>query len=141
MDQVIGAVVTEERFRAVLLTIFALAALVLAAAGLYAVMAYVVRQRTREVGIRLALGAPPAHVLRSFLAQGLWLGGSGVIAGLAVTFFVARLLRGFLFGIEPSDAPTVAAAAAVLLAVALIATWVPTRRAAHMDPTAALRSE
>ena len=141
MDQVIGAVVTEERFRAVLLTIFALAALVLAAAGLYAVMAYVVRQRTREVGIRLALGAPPAHVRRSFLAQGLWLGGSGVIAGLAVTFFVARLLRGFLFGIEPSDAPTVAAAAAVLLAVALIATWVPTRRAAHMDPTAALRSE
>ena len=141
MDQVIGAVVTEERFRAVLLTIFALAALVLAAAGLYAVMAYVVRQRTREVGIRLALGAPPAHVLRSFLAQGLWVGGSGVIAGLAATFVVARLLRGFLFGIQPSDAPTVAAAAAVLLAVALIATWVPTRRAAHMDPTTALRSE
>ena len=141
MDQVIGAVVTEERFRAVLLTIFALAALVLAAAGLYAVMAFVVRQRTREVGIRLALGAQPAHVRRSFLAQGLWVGGSGVIAGLAATFFVARLLRGFLFGIQPSDAPTVAAAAAVLLAVALIATWVPTRRAAHMDPTTALRSE
>ena len=141
MDQVIGAVVTEERFRAVLLTIFALAALVLAAAGLYAVMAFVVRQRTREVGIRLALGAPPAHVRRSLLAQGLWLGGSGVIAGLAGTFLVARLLRGFLFGIQPSDATTVAAAAAVLLAVALIAAWVPARRAAHMDPTTALRSE
>ena len=113
----------------------------LAAAGLYALMAFVVRQRTREVGIRLALGAPPAHVLRSLLAQGLWLGGSGVIAGLAGTFLVARLLRGFLFGIQPSDATTVAAAAAVLLAVALIAAWVPARRAAHMDPTTALRSE
>ena len=141
MDQIIGAVVTEERFRAVLLTIFALASLVLAAAGLYTVMAFVVRQRTREVGIRLALGATPAHVRRSFLAQGLWLGGSGVVAGLAVTFLVARLLRGFLFGIQPSDAPTVAAAAGVLLAVALIAAWAPTRRATHTDPTIALRSE
>ena len=141
MDQVIGAVVTEERFRAVLLTIFALAALVLAAAGLYAVMAFVVRQRTREVGIRLALGAQPAHVRRSFLAQGLWVGGSGVIAGLAATFVVARLLRGFLLGIQPSDAPTVAAAAGVLLAVASVAAYAPTRRATRMDPVAVLRSE
>ena len=141
MDQVIGAVVIEERFRAVLLTIFALAALVLAAAGLYAVMAFVVRQRMREVGIRLALGAAPAQVRRSFLAQGLLLGGSGVIAGLAVTFFVARLLQSFLFGIQPSDAPTVGAAAGVLLAVALIAAYVPTRRATRMDPVAVLRSE
>ena len=141
MDQVIGAVVTEERFRAVLLTIFALASLVLAAAGLYAVMAFVVRQRTREVGIRLALGATPAHVRRSFLAQGLWLGGSGVIAGLGGTFLVARLLRGLLFGIQPSDAPTVAAAAGVLLAVAIFASWVPARRATRMSPTTALRSE
>ena len=141
MDQVIGAVVTEERFRAVLLTIFALASLVLAAAGLYAVMAFMVRQRTREIGIRLALGATPSHVRRSFLAQGLWLGGSGVVAGLAGTFLVARLLRGFLFGIQPSDAPTVAAAAGVLLAVAAFASWVPTRRATRIAPTTALRSE
>ena len=141
MDQVIGAVVTEERFRAVLLTIFALASLVLAAAGLYAVMAFMVRQRTREVGIRLALGATPSHVRRSFLAQGLWLGGSGVVAGLVGTFLVARLLRGFLFGIQPSDAPTVAVAAGVLLAVAAFASWVPTRRATRITPTTALRSE
>ena len=141
MDQVIGAVVTEERFRAVLLTIFALASLVLAATGLYAVMAFMVRQRTREIGIRLALGATPSHVRRSFLAQGLWLGGSGVVAGLAGTFLVARLLRGFLFGIQPSDAPTVAAAAGVLLAVAAFASWVPTRRATRIAPTTALRSE
>ena len=104
-------------------------------------MVFLVRQRTREIGIRLALGATPTQMRRSFLAQGLWLSGAGVIAGLAATFFVARLLRGFLFGIQPSDAPTVAAAAGVLLAVGLIAAYVPTHGATRMDPTTVLRSE
>jgi putative ABC transport system permease protein len=129
------------RFNALLLAVFATAALVLSAIGLYGVMAASVRQRHGEIGVRLALGATPRDVRVLVLGEGLRLAIAGAVAGLALAFGATRALRGLLFETEPLDPPTLLTAAAVLVGAALLATYLPARRATRVDPVEALRAE
>jgi putative ABC transport system permease protein len=115
--------------------------LVLAAIGLYGVMAYVVALRMRELGVRVALGAQPAAVAAMMTRQGLVLAGIGLAAGLAVFALLARFLRSFLFGVAPGDPVALGAASLILVAIASLATWVPARLASRVDPAEALRAE
>jgi predicted permease len=130
-----------ERFVAGLLAVFAGVALALAAVGLYGVMAYAVGQRTREIGIRMALGARPREVLGLVLRQGAVRLAGGLAAGALAAWGLSRLLRGLLYGVAPYDPATFAAMAALLAATAVAATWLPARRAARLDPVEALRVE
>jgi putative ABC transport system permease protein len=120
---------------------FALLALVMASTGLYGTVSYSVAQRTREVGIRLSLGASRSDVVRLLLGGGLRLVVIGAVLGLTAAFMLARLLQGLLFGIRAIDPVTFVAVPAVLLAVAFLAAWLPARRAGRVDPQVALRSE
>lgn len=133
--------VAAPRFRALLIGVFALLALVLAMAGIYGVMAYSVAERTREMGIRMALGARPGGVLRLVLGQGMRLVAAGLFLGLGAAFAATRLLTSLLFEVKPFDPATFVAACAALLAVALLANYVPARRATQVDPMVALRHE
>jgi putative ABC transport system permease protein len=120
---------------------FAAMALLLAAIGIYGVVGYAVAQRTREIGVRTALGADAGRVVRLILGEGVRLAALGIAIGTTVAALLAPLLRALLFGVKPLDTPTFAAVALLLLSVAVTATYVPARRAAHVDPTIALRSE
>jgi predicted permease len=131
----------ESRFYLVLLTAFAMVAVLLAAVGVYGVMAYSVSQRTHEIGIRIALGAEPASVLRAIVGRGVSVAAVGAAAGLAVAFALTRLMRGLLYGVSPTDAWTFTAVTALLISVALVATLAPARRATRIDPLVALRTE
>ena len=124
-----------------LLAGFAIVSVLLAAIGLYGVVSYGVSQRTREVGVRVALGAQPGDVLRLVLSSGLSIVALGVAGGLAAAFAATRYLGTLTFGVSPVDPPTFAAAAGLLTLVALLAHWVPIRRALRIDPTTALRAE
>jgi putative ABC transport system permease protein len=128
------------RMGASLLTVFGLLALVLAAIGLYGVMSYSVSQRTREIGIRMALGAGQPTVRGMIVRQGLWLAIGGVTVGLAVAFGLARLVTNLLFGVTGADPVTFVVVPVLLLAVALVATLLPARRASRVDPVEALRT-
>jgi predicted permease len=130
-----------SRMAATLLVVFGVLALGLAAVGLYGVMAYAVHRRTREIGIRLALGAGQRDVLRLVVGHGMLLTLLGIAAGLAAAFGLTRLMRTMLYGVSPTDALTFAAIASVLLLVALLACWIPARRASKVDPLVALRHE
>ncbi len=129
------------RFNALLLVVFAVAALLLSAVGLYGVMAASVRQRQGEIGIRLALGATAADVRRLVLGEGVRLAVAGAIAGLVLAFAVTRVLRGLLFETEPLDPVSLVTAALVLVGAALVATWLPARRATRVDPIEVLRAQ
>lgn len=130
-----------ERTYTIILAGFALAALLVTAVGLYGVISYSVAQRTREIGIRIALGASPNRVRQKVARQGLSLTLAGVAAGVAAAVLATRILRSMLFGVAPGD-PTVLAVVAILLAaVALLASWLPARRAAAVDPLIAIRTE
>jgi predicted permease len=118
-----------------------LVALLLALLGIYGVTAYSVVQRTREIGVRVALGAQRAHVVTLVLRQGLGLAGIGVVAGALVALAVTRLIRGLLYGVGSTDVVALGGAAALLALAALVASWIPARRAARLDPVVALRSE
>jgi putative ABC transport system permease protein len=120
---------------------FALLAATIATVGIYGVLSYAVTRRTREIGIRLALGAPPPAVLSLVARRGVGLALAGTAAGLLGALALSRLLRGLLFGVGPSDPVTFAAAPLILVAVALVASYLPARRAARVDPMIALRSE
>jgi putative ABC transport system permease protein len=129
------------RFNALLLVVFAVAALLLSAVGLYGVMAASVRQRQGEIGIRVALGATAADVRRLVLGEGVRLAVAGAIAGLVLTLAVTRVLRGLLFETEPLDPVSLVTAALVLVGAALVATWLPARRATRVDPIEVLRAQ
>src|SRR6185437_4182815 len=124
-----------------LLVGFALAALVITAVGLYGVISYTVAQRKREIGIRIALGASPNTVRRRVARQGLGLTLAGVGVGAAAAVVATRVLRNMLYGVAPGDPSVLAAVALLLVAVALLASWVPARRAAAVDPLTAIRTE
>ena len=124
-----------------LLSIFAAIALVLAAIGIYGLMAYSVEQQTQELGIRIALGAGKEQVLKLIIGQGMMPVGIGVAAGLAIAFGVTRLLSSLLYGVKPGDPLTFGGVDIVLTSVALFAIYIPARRAMKVDPLVALRNE
>jgi putative ABC transport system permease protein len=141
MDAIVAAAVGGARFGMQLLSVFAVAALVLAAIGTYGVMAFVVGRRTREVGIRMALGAQAANVLAMVVRQGMAPVVAGLGVGLAGSLALGRALSGLLYGVPAYDPGTLATASAVLAAAALVACSMPARRAARIDPARALREE
>jgi putative ABC transport system permease protein len=141
MEEVMAVSVGQQRFAMALLGVFAVIALALSAVGIYGVMSYSVSQRTHEIGIRMALGAEAGDVLKLVLRQGLMLTVTGMAIGLAATFAVTRFLRFLLFGISPTDPLTFAAITLVLGVVALLACYIPARRATKVDPMIALRYE
>ncbi len=141
MTEVVGAALSTPRFTSALLSMFALLALTLSAVGIYGVLSYVVTRRTREIGIRVAIGADRARVLRMVLSNGLTLAVVGLGVGLLVSLPLARLMRGLLHGVTPADPLTFAAVAIALAGVALAASVVPALRATRVDPVIALRSE
>ena len=116
-------------------------ALALAVVGIYGVMAYSVARRTKEIGIRLALGAMPPQVLSMVLREASWLSAMAVAIGIGTSLMLGRLLKSLLFGIAPDDPATLFAAAVLLMAVALAASWIPARRASSVQPMDALRAE
>jgi putative ABC transport system permease protein len=140
LEEVVGATIARPRAISVLVGVFALVALVLAAVGVYGVMAYSVRQRTQEIGVRMALGASAASVLRLVLGQALRLVGMGVAIGLVAAGLLTRLLERLLYEVEPLDPWTFAVTAIVLLLVAIIASYLPARRGMHIEPVEALRT-
>jgi putative ABC transport system permease protein len=141
MDQLLGNSLAQRRLTLVLLASFAALALVLATVGVYGVVSYAVRQRTHEFGIRMALGAQAFDVLRLILAQGLKLAVLGIALGLLAAWALTRWMESLLFGVRPTDPLTFGVLAAALLCVALLACWVPARRATKVDPMMALRHE
>jgi len=141
MQQVIDDTLVGRRFTVLLLGILAAVALVLAAVGLYGVIAYAVSQRTHEIGIRMALGARVEDVVRMVVRQGLRLAAIGLLVGAVAALATTRFLAGMLFGIGAADPVTFIAIPAILALVALVASWLPARRAARVDPMIALRGE
>jgi predicted permease len=140
MDQIVSRSTSRERFNTLLMSVFALSALALAAIGIYGVMAYAVQQRTREIGVRLALGAEPAAVRRMVVFQGMRLALIGVIIGVVTAYALSNYMRSLLFGVEARD-PLVFVGVPLLPAVvALVAVWIPAGRASKVDPLGALRS-
>jgi predicted permease len=141
LDQVFSSSLNSRRFSLVIFGIFAITALLLAVAGIYGVMSYVVTQRTHEIGIRMALGARAADVLKLVVRNGMGPVLLGVTLGLAGAVGLTRLMASFLFGVTPTDAPTLATVSVGLILVALIACCIPARRATKVDPLIALRYE
>jgi len=140
LEDVVGASIARPRAISLLVSAFALVALALAAVGVYGVMAYSVRERTREIGIRMALGASAASVLRLVLGHALRLVSIGVAAGLIAASVLTRLIEKLLFEVEPFDPWTFAVTAAVLLVVATVASYLPARRGMRLAPVQALRT-
>jgi predicted permease len=141
MEELLERQTAQRRFGSAVLTAFGLSALVLAAVGLYGVLAFIVSLRRREIGIRLALGATSGRVLEGVIGQGTALAAMGLVVGVAVAFFSTRAIESQLFGIGARDPLVFAVAAAALLLVAVAASWVPARRASRVDPQIALRVE
>jgi putative ABC transport system permease protein len=141
MQDVVANSVQRRRFSMLLLTIFAAVAMLLAAIGLYGVMSYSVAQRTKEIGIRMALGARRPDVLVLVVKQGMALVLLGIAAGIVLSLGMTRLISGMLFGITATDPLTFAGVALLLGAVAFLANYLPARRAASVDPMVALRYE
>ena len=141
MEDVIGASVTRQRFLSLLLGIFAAVALTLAAIGTYGILSYMVTERQREIGIRMALGADNAQVMRLIMGQGLAIAAVGILLGIGGAWALSRLTASLLYGVSPSDPVTFATVAGVITAVAVAACVVPTRRAMRVDPLEAIRAD
>jgi putative ABC transport system permease protein len=141
MEAVVSDSVARQRFSMLLLGVFAVLALVLAAVGIYGVMSYSVVQRTREIGIRMALGAQRRDVLKMTVGQGLKLVGIGVAIGLAAAVILTRVMSTLLFGVSATDPTTFVSISVVLIAVAVLASYIPALRATRIDPMLALRYE
>jgi putative ABC transport system permease protein len=141
MQAVLGDAVARTRFVLLMLGIASLVALAIGAVGLYGVLAYGVSLRRREIGVRIALGATAGEVSRMIAQRGVVLAALGVVTGLVATVGLTRFLAGLLYGVSPTDPLALAGTAAMLLGVALLATWLPARRAAMVDPMEALRRD
>ena len=141
LDQLVAKSLSQRRFTLTLMLMFGVTALILSASGIYGVMAFAVTQRTQEIGIRMALGARAADVLRMVVRSGMLLALLGVVAGLIGAFALTRLMSTLLFGVSPTDLLTFGLVTAGLLMVALLACYIPARRATKVDPLIALRSE
>jgi ABC-type antimicrobial peptide transport system permease subunit len=141
MDEITSRSVSQPRFYMMLLGLFASLGLILASIGVYGVMSYSVAQRHQELGIRIALGAKHRDVIRLIVRDGLALAAIGVGIGAIASFALTRLIKGFLFGISPTDPMTFVGVAGLLLLVALLACWIPARRATLIDPLIALRAD
>jgi putative ABC transport system permease protein len=139
MQERVASQLEQSHFDTFLLTIFATTALLLAAIGIYGVLSYTVAQRTREIGIRIALGATQTDITKDVLSQGLLLTGIGAAIGLVGAMAASRLIASILFGIKPTDVVTFVAASLIMGTIALIASYLPARRASRVDPMVALR--
>jgi len=141
LESMLDQRMAERRFQTWLLALFSALALLLAAVGIYGMMSYTVTQSTREFGIRMALGAQPRDLVRLVIGHGLVSSATGVVIGLVAAFALTRVLAGLLFGVTTTDPTTFIAAPLALLFVALLACYLPARRATKVDPMIALRSE
>jgi predicted permease len=141
MTEIASRSVSRQRFNMWVMTVFGGCALLLAAIGIYGLMAYSVEQRTQEIGIRLALGAPASQVRRMVVSQGMSLAIVGVVIGLGAAFYLASLIASVLFGVTARDTMIFTGVPILLLAVAFLSVWIPARRASHVDPLVALRAE
>ncbi len=141
LDEAVSASLSVRRFSMNMVGLFALTALLLAGLGIYGVISYIVSERTHEIGIRLALGAQSRNILRMLLRQGLGLAIAGAAVGLVCALIVSHLMAGLLYGVRPTDPVTFAGVALLLIAVALLACYIPARRATRVDPMVALRYE
>jgi putative ABC transport system permease protein len=141
MESLVDASVGPRRLSMLLLAAFSGLALLIACIGLYGLMAYAVAQRTREMGVRIALGAARGHVLGLVLRQGLGLTAAGTVVGLLASLALSRVMRSQLFGVDAVDPASLAAAVALLLASAALAAAIPARRATRVDPIVALRDD
>jgi predicted permease len=141
VDDVVVSAVAQPRFVMVLMSAFSLVALVLALVGVYGVVSYGVGQRTREIGLRMALGAPRDEVVGLMLRKGVAMVATGLVAGLVLALLLSRYLESLLYDVSATDPATFAAVVLGFAVVALLATWIPSRRAARVDPLLALRAE
>jgi putative ABC transport system permease protein len=141
MEQVAFQLIAQQRMVMALLVSFAALALILSALGIYSVLSYSIAQRTREIGLRMALGAQRANVLRLIIGGGAGLALLGITVGIAAALALTRLMTELLYGVRPADPPTFAAVITVLAATSLLACYVPARRALNVDPVVALRHE
>ena len=141
MREILSESIASRRFQTVLAGVFAVAALLLACLGIYGVISYSVARRTSEIGIRIALGAQASQVSMLVLRQGIRPVLGGLLVGVAAALAAGRLISGFLFGTQARDPAAILAVILMLLAVAGVASWVPVRKAARLDPAVALRSE
>ena len=141
MQEVLRESIAADRFMMLLVVAFGVSAVVLAAVGLYGLISYSVAQRTREIGIRVALGARPDQVMTPVIREGMLLAGIGVVLGIGAALITTELIASFLHGVAPTDPLTFTAVAALLLGVALLASYIPSRRAIRVDPLTALRAE
>jgi putative ABC transport system permease protein len=141
LDRTLADSIAPRRLNMLLLGIFAVVALILASVGIYGVIAYAVTQRTQEIGVRMALGAREGEVVRMVVRQGMLVATAGVVVGLAAAVALTRLMGGLLYEVKPTDPETLAVVCAALAGAALLACWIPARRAAQVDPVVALRYE
>jgi putative ABC transport system permease protein len=141
MSALASEAVSEPRFRTILLSCFAALAIVLASVGVFGVLSYYVTQRTREIGIRVALGASSRDVLSMIVGRGLALAGIGLAAGLLAAIPLTRYMESMLFGVKPLDMPTIGAVVVGLVVVAGLASYLPARRALRIEPITALSAE
>jgi ABC-type antimicrobial peptide transport system permease subunit len=139
MEEVVSRSISRQRFNMFLMTVFGASALLLAAIGIYGLMAYSVEQRTQEIGIRMALGAEAAQVRRMVVVQGMRLAVVGVVVGLGAAWGFSRLMASLLYGVRATDPAVFAVMPALLAIVSFVAVWLPARRASTVNPLVALR--